>query len=190
MPTRPGRPTRRAAASSRNALRTDVRRSAENQLRQLETLLKVALDAVNWRDSLRYEISRALAAGCTLEHLAAVTGFDAETIERLRREPNETSTAGTPPTRTHPVRSSSTGNENTRSWQARCGTSRQPPCVSSSTSTLGRLSSSAISATKSGSLRHRLVRLGRTLRGFCATWRVAPSPPSAYGSEGRCCSPR
>jgi hypothetical protein len=57
------------------------------QLRQLETVWKTALNAVHWRDSLRYEISRALAAGCTLEHLAAVTGFDAETIERLRREP-------------------------------------------------------------------------------------------------------
>jgi hypothetical protein len=177
MPTRPGRPTRRAAASSRNALRTDVRRSAENQLRQLETLLKVALDAVNWRDSLRYEISRALAAGCTLEHLAAVTGFDAETIERLRREP---------PTRLQrPARHQPAGTRSgavlpvTRTpaagRKARCATSRQPPCVSSSTSTPGRLSSSAISATKSGSLRRRLVRLGRTLRGLCATWRVAPS---------------
>jgi hypothetical protein len=57
------------------------------QLRQLETLWKTALNAVHWRDSLRYEISRALAAGCTLEHLAAVTGFDQDTIEWLRREP-------------------------------------------------------------------------------------------------------
>jgi hypothetical protein len=57
------------------------------QLRQLETVWKTALNAVNWRESLRYEISRALAAGCTLEHLAAVTGFDQETMERLRREP-------------------------------------------------------------------------------------------------------
>ena len=32
-------------------------------------------------------MSRALASGCTLEHLAAVTGFDHQTIERLRREP-------------------------------------------------------------------------------------------------------
>jgi hypothetical protein len=87
MPARPGRPTRRAAAPCRSTLRTGVRRRAENQLRQLETLWKTALDAVNWRDSLRYDISRALAAGCTLERLAAVTGFDAETIKRLRREP-------------------------------------------------------------------------------------------------------
>jgi hypothetical protein len=57
------------------------------QLRQLETVWKTALNAVHWRESLRYEISRALAAGCTFEHLAAVTGFDVEAIERLRREP-------------------------------------------------------------------------------------------------------
>jgi hypothetical protein len=44
-------------------------------------------ERVHWRESLRYEISRALATGCTLEHLTAVTGFDYETIERLRREP-------------------------------------------------------------------------------------------------------
>ena len=32
-------------------------------------------------------MSKALATGCTLEHLAAVTGFDHQTIERLRHEP-------------------------------------------------------------------------------------------------------
>jgi hypothetical protein len=47
------------------------------------------LKAVHWRESLRYEISRALATGCTLEHLAAVTGFDYEAIERLRRTPRQ-----------------------------------------------------------------------------------------------------
>jgi hypothetical protein len=57
------------------------------QLKQLETVWNTALNAVHWRESLRYEISRALATGCSLEHLAAVTGFDYETIERLRREP-------------------------------------------------------------------------------------------------------
>jgi hypothetical protein len=70
------------------------------QLRQLETLWKTALNAVNWRESLRYEISRALAAGCTLEHLAAVTGFDQETIERLRREPQR-DIGGRHPTNPH-----------------------------------------------------------------------------------------
>jgi hypothetical protein len=34
-------------------------------------------------------MSRALATGCTLEHLAAVTGFDHGTMERLRREPRQ-----------------------------------------------------------------------------------------------------
>jgi hypothetical protein len=37
------------------------------QLRQLETVWKTAAKAVHWRESLRYEISRAIAAGCTLE---------------------------------------------------------------------------------------------------------------------------
>ena len=32
-------------------------------------------------------MGQALATGCTLEHLAAVTGFDHQTIERLPREP-------------------------------------------------------------------------------------------------------
>jgi hypothetical protein len=82
---------------------------SDRQLQQLATVWKTALNAVHWRASLRHEISRALAAGCTLEHLAAVTGFDQETIERLRREPNETSTAGTPPTPTHPDKNCSTG---------------------------------------------------------------------------------
>jgi hypothetical protein len=71
------------------------------QLRQLETVWKTAVNAVHWRDSLRYEISRALAADCTLEHLAAVTGFDAETMERLRREPQR-DFGGRHPTNPHP----------------------------------------------------------------------------------------
>jgi hypothetical protein len=57
------------------------------QLRQLETPWKTAANAVHWRESLGQEISRALVAGCTLEHLGAVNGFDTKTIERLRREP-------------------------------------------------------------------------------------------------------
>jgi hypothetical protein len=60
---------------------------SERQLQQLETVWDTAAKSVHWRESLRYEMSRALATGCTLEHLAAVTGFDHETIERLRREP-------------------------------------------------------------------------------------------------------
>jgi hypothetical protein len=59
------------------------------QLTQLEKVWNTALKSVHWRESLRYEISRALATGCTLEHLAAVTGHDYETIEGLRREPRQ-----------------------------------------------------------------------------------------------------
>ena len=58
-----------------------------HQLTQLEKVWKAALNATSWRESLRHEMSRALASGCTLEHLAAVTGFDHQTIERLRHEP-------------------------------------------------------------------------------------------------------
>lgn len=60
---------------------------SEHQLTQLEKLWNTALKSVHWRESLRYEMSRALASGGTLEHLAAVTGFDQDTIERLRHEP-------------------------------------------------------------------------------------------------------
>jgi hypothetical protein len=62
---------------------------SERQLDQLATVWDTAAKAVHWRESLRYEISRALATGCTHEHLAAVTGFDHNTIERLRREPRQ-----------------------------------------------------------------------------------------------------
>ena len=55
------------------------------QLKQLETVWNTALKAVHWRESLRCEMSKVLATGCTLEHLAAVTGFDHQAIERLRR---------------------------------------------------------------------------------------------------------
>jgi hypothetical protein len=60
---------------------------SECQLHQLETVWTTAAKSVHRRESLRNEINRALATGCTLEHLAAVTGFDRRTIERLRREP-------------------------------------------------------------------------------------------------------
>jgi hypothetical protein len=79
------------------------------QLRQLETVWTTAAKAVHWRESLRYKISRAIAAGCTLEHLAAVTGFDQETIERLRREPQRDFNGRHPTDPTRPDRSSSTG---------------------------------------------------------------------------------
>jgi hypothetical protein len=36
-----------------------------HQLTQLEKVWKAALNATSWRGSLRYEMSRALATGCT-----------------------------------------------------------------------------------------------------------------------------
>lgn len=62
---------------------------SERQLKQLETVWNTALKSVHWRETLRNEISRALATGCTLEHVAAVTGFDHGAIERLRYEPRQ-----------------------------------------------------------------------------------------------------
>lgn len=60
---------------------------SSHQLTQLQKVWRAALNATSWRESLRYEISRALATGCTIDHLAAVTGFDYATIERLRHGP-------------------------------------------------------------------------------------------------------
>jgi hypothetical protein len=59
---------------------------AERQLQQLEKVWTTAAKSVHWRENLRYEMSKALATGCTLDHLAAATGFD-QTIEQLRHEP-------------------------------------------------------------------------------------------------------
>jgi hypothetical protein len=56
---------------------------------------------VTWRPSSLWEASdapagnalgammRALAGGCTPEHLAAVTGFDVETVKRLLHKPRQ-----------------------------------------------------------------------------------------------------
>jgi hypothetical protein len=68
---------------------------SEYQRRQLETVWKAALNAVHWRDRLRYEISRALASGCTLEHLAAVTASTTTQSNSCDGNPAATSTAGT-----------------------------------------------------------------------------------------------
>jgi len=58
------------------------------------------LNAVHWRESARDEMSRALAAGCTYQQLAAVTGLDAVTLERLLRGPRRDFN-GRPPTDPH-----------------------------------------------------------------------------------------
>jgi hypothetical protein len=41
---------------------------SKRQLKQLETVWNTALKSVHCRESLRDEISRALATGCTREH--------------------------------------------------------------------------------------------------------------------------
>jgi hypothetical protein len=46
---------------------------SERQLQQLETVWNTAAKSVHWREILRYDMSKALATGCILEHLAAVT---------------------------------------------------------------------------------------------------------------------
>jgi hypothetical protein len=62
---------------------------SRRQLQQLETVWNTALKSVHWRETLRNEISRALATGGTLDHVAAATRFDQTTIERLRYEPRQ-----------------------------------------------------------------------------------------------------
>jgi hypothetical protein len=37
-------------------------------------------EAMHWRHCALNEMGRVLAAGCTPEHLAAVTGFDVEVV--------------------------------------------------------------------------------------------------------------
>jgi hypothetical protein len=58
--------------------------------RQLEDLTKVweaTAKAMHWRENALGAMMRALAGGCTPEHLAAVTGFDVETVKRLLHKP-------------------------------------------------------------------------------------------------------
>ena len=76
-PSRPAAHTRWAVGSRGDTLRINVRRPTE-KLRQLETVWKAAVNAVHWRDSLRYEISRALAAA------RGSTGSSASRIDNRR----------------------------------------------------------------------------------------------------------
>jgi hypothetical protein len=60
--------------------------------RQLEDLTKVweaTAKAMHWREIALGAMMRALAGGCTPEHLAAVTGFDLETVKRLLHKPRQ-----------------------------------------------------------------------------------------------------
>ena len=51
---------------------------------------------------------RALAGGCTPEHLAAVTGFDVEVVKRLLHKPRQEFNGRHPPPPTHPNKKAST----------------------------------------------------------------------------------
>jgi len=60
--------------------------------RRLEDLTKVweaTAKAMHWRENALGAMMRALAGGCTPEHLAAVTGFDVEVVKRLLHKPSQ-----------------------------------------------------------------------------------------------------
>jgi hypothetical protein len=61
----------------------------EHQLKQLTKVWDCTSAAMHWRERALTEMGRALAAGCTPEHLAAVTGLDVETVKRLLRRPRQ-----------------------------------------------------------------------------------------------------
>jgi hypothetical protein len=62
-------------------------RLPEYQLDQLAKVWDCTAKAMYWRERALNEMGRALATGCTPEHLAAVTGFDVEVVKRLLRRP-------------------------------------------------------------------------------------------------------
>jgi hypothetical protein len=59
----------------------------EYQLKQLTKVWDCTAKAMHWRECALNEMGRALAVGCTPEHLAAVTGFDVEVVKRLLHRP-------------------------------------------------------------------------------------------------------
>jgi hypothetical protein len=61
----------------------------KHQLDQLTKVWDATGKALHWRECALNEIGRALAAGCTPEHVAAATGFDVETVKRLLRRPRQ-----------------------------------------------------------------------------------------------------
>jgi len=61
----------------------------KHQLDQLTKVWDATAKAMHWRECAVNEMSRALAAGCTPEHLAAATGFDVETVKRLLHRPRQ-----------------------------------------------------------------------------------------------------
>jgi hypothetical protein len=56
---------------------------------QLTKVWDCTAKAMHWRECALHEMGRALAAGCPPEHLAAVTGYDVETVKRLLRRPRQ-----------------------------------------------------------------------------------------------------
>ena len=61
----------------------------EHLLKDLTNVWEATLKAMHWRERALTEMGRALATGCTPEHLAAVTGFDVEVVKRLLRRPRQ-----------------------------------------------------------------------------------------------------
>jgi hypothetical protein len=59
----------------------------EDQLEDLTRVWDCTSKAIHWREQALTRMTQALAGGCTLEHLAAVTGFDVDVVERLLRRP-------------------------------------------------------------------------------------------------------
>jgi hypothetical protein len=88
---------------------------SERQVADLTKVWEATAKAMHWRENALGAMMRALAGGCTPEHLAAVTGFDVQTVKRCYLSPARNSTAGTPPTATHPDKSSSTGDADRQS---------------------------------------------------------------------------
>jgi hypothetical protein len=61
----------------------------EYQLKQLTKVWEATSKAMHWWELALNEMGRALAAGCTPERLAAVTGFDVEVVKRLLHRPRQ-----------------------------------------------------------------------------------------------------
>jgi hypothetical protein len=72
----------------------------EYQLKQLGKVWEATLKTMHCRERSLYKMGRALAAGCTPEHLAAVSGYDVETVKRLLRRPRQ-EFSGRHPTNCH-----------------------------------------------------------------------------------------
>jgi hypothetical protein len=103
------------------------------QLDQLTKVWDATAKAMHWCEYARHEMGRALAAGCTPEHLAAVTGFDAETVKRLLHRPRHEFAGRHPTDPTRPARNASTGDSHQPVFEmpsgassTRTGTMRHP----------------------------------------------------------------